>query len=177
MSGVRTLVFLRGLDEGREAYCKRVYQELALSYQVDPWYGIVKGYYPAYFTASGGLISTAADLAKFDIAIDENFLVSEKTKIEMFTRTLSNAGTELPYGLGWPLTYVSVTSEDEKLYVELPGEAVFVLYPESETNFFHTSFDETDDFEVTLIKDETGEVTHSILEVQGQKFSFKRVSS
>ncbi len=91
----------RGLDEGREAYCERVYQEVALPYQVDPWYGMVKGYYPAYFTASGGLISTAADLAKLDIAIDENLLVSEKTKIEMFTPALSNAGTELPYGLGW----------------------------------------------------------------------------
>ena len=50
---------------------------------------------------SAGMISTVIDLAKFDIAMDQNLLVSEGIKEEMFTSTLSNSGHPLPYGLGW----------------------------------------------------------------------------
>jgi len=51
--------------------------------------------------ASAGMISTVLDLAKFNIAMDQNLLVSEESKKEMFTPTLSNSGQSLPYGLGW----------------------------------------------------------------------------
>ena len=51
--------------------------------------------------ASAGMISTVIDLAKFDIAMDQNLLVSEESKEEMFSPTLSNSGQPLPYGLGW----------------------------------------------------------------------------
>jgi len=51
--------------------------------------------------AGGGMISTVLDLAKFDIAIDRNLIVSDASKEAMFTPTISNSGQPLPYGLGW----------------------------------------------------------------------------
>ena len=51
--------------------------------------------------AGGGMISTVLDLAKFDIAMDQNQIISEGSKTKMFTPTISNSGRALPYGLGW----------------------------------------------------------------------------
>jgi CubicO group peptidase (beta-lactamase class C family) len=51
--------------------------------------------------AGGGMISTVLDLAKFDIAMDRNLIVSDISKEAMFTSTISNSGQALPYGLGW----------------------------------------------------------------------------
>ena len=51
-------------------------------------------------TASG-LISTVLDLAKLDIALDRNNLISEASKQAMFTAQKTPNGTTLPYGLGW----------------------------------------------------------------------------
>jgi len=51
--------------------------------------------------AGGGMISTVLDLAKFDIAMDRNLIVSDASKEAMFTSTISNSGQPLPYGLGW----------------------------------------------------------------------------
>ena len=51
--------------------------------------------------AGGGMISTVLDLAKFDIAMDRNLIVSDASKETMFTSTISNSGQPLPYGLGW----------------------------------------------------------------------------
>jgi len=52
------------------------------------------------------MISTVLDLAKFDVAMDRNLIVSEESKEAMFTPTLSNSGQPLPYGrsgqvVGW----------------------------------------------------------------------------
>ena len=47
------------------------------------------------------MVSTVLDLAKFDIAMDRNLIVSEEAKEAMFTPTLSNSGQPLPYGMGW----------------------------------------------------------------------------
>ena len=47
------------------------------------------------------MISTALDLAKFDVAMDQNLIVSQESKEAMFTPTLSNSGHPLPYGMGW----------------------------------------------------------------------------
>jgi len=84
--------------------------------------------------ASAGMISTVLDLAKFDIAMDQNLLVSEESKVEMFTSTLANSGQSLPYGLGW---FVQVY-EDTKLiwhYGYEPGaySSLILKIPEKET--------------------------------------------
>ena len=51
--------------------------------------------------SAAGMISTVLDLAKFDVAMDQNLIVSEASKDLMFTPTISNNGQFLPYGLGW----------------------------------------------------------------------------
>ncbi len=61
--------------------------------------------YPVKLSSSAGMISTALDLAKFDVAMDHNLIVSEETKEIMFTPTISNGGKQLPYGLGWFVQY------------------------------------------------------------------------
>ena len=57
--------------------------------------------YPIHFSPAAGLVSTVIDLLKFSIALDNDLLISAKSKELMFTPTISNGGAELPYGLGW----------------------------------------------------------------------------
>jgi CubicO group peptidase (beta-lactamase class C family) len=61
--------------------------------------------YPVKLSSSAGMISTVLDLAKFDIAMDRNLIVSKESKETMFTPTISNSGKPLPYGLGWFVQY------------------------------------------------------------------------
>lgn len=51
--------------------------------------------------AAGGVVSTALDLAKFDIALDRGRLISEASQKKMMTPTRLNNGEAAPYGLGW----------------------------------------------------------------------------
>jgi len=57
--------------------------------------------YPVKLSSSAGMISTVIDLAKFDVAMDQNLIVSKSTKALMFTPNISNSGKPLPYGFGW----------------------------------------------------------------------------
>ena len=51
--------------------------------------------------AAGGVISTVADLARFDLALDEGRLISPASKVEMWRPGRSSSGAVLPYGIGW----------------------------------------------------------------------------
>jgi serine beta-lactamase-like protein LACTB len=51
--------------------------------------------------AGGGILSTAEDLARFHIALDEGKLLSPATLKEMYTPYRLADGTESSYGLGW----------------------------------------------------------------------------
>lgn len=82
----------------------QILKDCAKPYQVNKEGNLVLSnfdYTEGAIYASAGMISTVLDLAKFDIAIDQNLLVSEESKVEMFTSTVSNSGKPLPYGLGW----------------------------------------------------------------------------
>lgn len=82
----------------------QVLKDCAKPYQVDKEGNPVLSnfdYAEGAIYASAGMISTVPDLAKFDIAMDQNLLVLEESKEEMFTSTPSNSGQPLPYGLGW----------------------------------------------------------------------------
>ena len=52
-------------------------------------------------SAAGEIASTVLDLAAFDVALDEDRLVSAASRERMFTPSVSNSGQTLPYGLGW----------------------------------------------------------------------------
>jgi CubicO group peptidase (beta-lactamase class C family) len=79
----------------------RVYRASAKPYRFDQEYNLVEGGCPDFFTPAAGLNSTVLDMAEFDIAMDQNILLEQETKMQMFTPTLSNDGSELPYGIGW----------------------------------------------------------------------------
>ncbi|HVE65729.1 MAG TPA: serine hydrolase domain-containing protein [Thermoanaerobaculia bacterium] len=51
--------------------------------------------------AGGGVVSTVADLAKFDVALDAGRLVSPRSREGMITAARSSSGAALPYGLGF----------------------------------------------------------------------------
>ena len=51
--------------------------------------------------AAGGVISTALDLAKFDVALDAGKLVSARSRERMMTPMRTASGKALPYGLGF----------------------------------------------------------------------------
>jgi CubicO group peptidase (beta-lactamase class C family) len=57
--------------------------------------------FPAGIRASAGMVSTVLDLARFDIAIDRNELLSPSATDTMWSPTTLNNGTVAPYGLGW----------------------------------------------------------------------------
>jgi ketosteroid isomerase-like protein len=74
---------------------------LAQPYALDREFKITKISYPQGFSTSAGLISTVLDMAKYDIAIDQNRFLSKETQQLAFTPTVSTKGESLPYGLGW----------------------------------------------------------------------------
>ena len=59
-------------------------------------------YTPLYSgNTASGIISTVLDLAKLDIALDRNALITEASTQTMFTAQKTPSGAALPYGLGW----------------------------------------------------------------------------
>jgi CubicO group peptidase (beta-lactamase class C family) len=74
---------------------------LAQPYGLDREFKLTKINYPQGFSTSAGLISTVLDMAKYDIAIDQNKFLTKETQQLAFTPTVSTKGESLPYGLGW----------------------------------------------------------------------------
>lgn len=78
-----------------------ILEQRAKPYRVDYKGSPSLSEYPQGVNAAAGMVSTVLDLAKFSIAMDQNLIVSEKSKEAMLTPTLSTNGHPLPYGLGW----------------------------------------------------------------------------
>ncbi|HEY5883640.1 MAG TPA: serine hydrolase, partial [Pyrinomonadaceae bacterium] len=78
-----------------------VAKTLAQPYALDREFKITKISYPQGFSTSAGLISTVLDMAKYDIAIDQNKFLTKETQQLAFTPAVSTKGESLPYGLGW----------------------------------------------------------------------------
>jgi CubicO group peptidase (beta-lactamase class C family) len=53
------------------------------------------------FSAGGGFVSTVLDLAKFDIALDQDRLIRPETRALAFTGQTLTSGEPPVYGLGW----------------------------------------------------------------------------
>jgi serine beta-lactamase-like protein LACTB len=54
--------------------------------------------------AGGGILSTAGDLARFHIALDEGRLLKRETLRQMYTPAQLADGSRTTYGLGWMIT-------------------------------------------------------------------------
>ena len=74
---------------------------LAQPYALDREFKTTKIAYPQGFSVSAGLISTVLDMAKYDVAIDQNKFLTKETQQLAFTPSVSTKGESLPYGLGW----------------------------------------------------------------------------
>ncbi|UCG87365.1 MAG: beta-lactamase family protein [Gemmatimonadota bacterium] len=57
--------------------------------------------FPSHIRASAGMVSTVLDLARFDIAIDRNELLTQASSDTMWNPMTLNDGSIAPYGLGW----------------------------------------------------------------------------
>jgi CubicO group peptidase (beta-lactamase class C family) len=56
---------------------------------------------PVSVTATGGLVSTVRDLARFDSALDAGLLLQQETLAAAWTPAAERAGSPSPMGLGW----------------------------------------------------------------------------
>jgi CubicO group peptidase (beta-lactamase class C family) len=74
---------------------------LAQPYGLDREFKVTRISYPRGFSTSAGLMASVLDMAKYDIAIDQNRFLTKETQQLAFTPTVSNKGERLPYGLGW----------------------------------------------------------------------------
>jgi len=89
------------ITEKQQQRFDTVQKILAQAYALDRESKITKISYPHGFSTSAGLISTVLDMAKYDIAIDQNKFLSKETQQLAFTPAVSTKGESLPYGLGW----------------------------------------------------------------------------
>lgn len=79
----------------------RVFENLTEPYALDKDGYVIKGHFHDSFGVSGGLISTVLDMAKYDIALQQNILLRPATQEMAFTPFITKTGERLPYGLGW----------------------------------------------------------------------------
>ncbi len=99
---------------------------------------LAENYTPLYggVNASGGIVSTIVDLAKFDAALDRDRLITQASRDLLFTPMVSNDGKVLPYGLGW---FVQETRETKLVwhYGEFPPtiSSLYLKVPEHNLTF------------------------------------------
>jgi CubicO group peptidase (beta-lactamase class C family) len=90
------------LPQQSDTWRPSVINNLAKPYFKNNKNEFVLGDYPKPDLGAGaGIISSVLDLAKFDIALDGDKLISPEMKELAFTPTKLNDGREIPYGLGW----------------------------------------------------------------------------
>jgi CubicO group peptidase (beta-lactamase class C family) len=98
---IRPLEMTRTIPSINDGYRQQVLDARANYYRTGFLGAYVPSSYPLKLSSSAGMVSTVLDMAKFDIAMDRNLIVSEASKEAMFTPSISNNGYPLPYGLGW----------------------------------------------------------------------------
>ncbi len=86
---------------------------------------------------------------------------------------------EPPAELGLPYDYVSVISDDGRLYIDVPGDVAprRELFPQSEVSFFYTLYGIDVDFELNFVQDETGRTTQVVFEQGGASVSMNRMDA
>ena len=102
---IRPLNMTRTVPSIDDRIRQQVLADRAKYYKMGFGGDFVPSSYPVKLSSSAGMISTVGDLAKFDVAMDRNLIVSKEAKAAMFTPTISKSGKPLPYGLGWFVQY------------------------------------------------------------------------
>lgn len=97
------LVLPEGLFEPKEIDdYRRVLARLAVPYKVDGKGRAERNNLPGLaINATGGLVSTVRDLARFDKALDEYDLIAEETLAVAWSPAAERGGVTSPMGLGW----------------------------------------------------------------------------
>jgi CubicO group peptidase (beta-lactamase class C family) len=79
-----------------------VFFDMASGFGVDESGDIIRRPRPERELAGGaGIVSTADDLARYDVALDTNVLGDEALMATLFTPARAKDGTTLPYAFGW----------------------------------------------------------------------------
>lgn len=126
-----------------------ILKRLAKPYYINEKNELVLGNYSepdSPINAGAGIVSTVIDLAKFDIALDKNQLISQKSKELAFTPTKLNNGQEIQYGLGWFVgkyknhKVVYHTGFEQKsftaLYLKVPDRNVTLIILTNSEDFY-----------------------------------------
>jgi CubicO group peptidase (beta-lactamase class C family) len=103
--------------------------------------------------AAGGVISTAADLARFDLALDAGRLVGTDARTALWTPAHGADGKPFPYGLGWFVREVRGErlawhtglweGAYSALYLKAPARgATLILFANSDALQYETPLDE-----------------------------------
>jgi CubicO group peptidase (beta-lactamase class C family) len=81
----------------------RIAEALAVPYHIDSSGGVVKSDPPPPQGdgAAGGVIASAMDLARFDIALADGRLLTPESREAAWSPTRTPTNRLLPYGLGW----------------------------------------------------------------------------
>ncbi|WP_130735313.1 serine hydrolase [Flavobacterium sp. J27] len=86
--------------------------------------------------ASGSILSTVDDLLKWQMALETNTLVKQKTKDKIFKNYMLNNGEKIGYGYGWHITKIEEAISYEhggsifgfkSMAVYLPKEKIYVV--------------------------------------------------
>lgn len=86
--------------------------------------------------SSGSLMSTVADMLKWQNALNQNLLLNPKTIVKAFTKYKLNNGQEFTYGYGWNLIEIDGIPMREhggsvfgfkSMGVYIPGEDIYVI--------------------------------------------------
>jgi CubicO group peptidase (beta-lactamase class C family) len=75
--------------------------KLARPYELDKSGQFKRIAYPKYFSCSAGLISSAPDVARYSIALDQGKLLTKGSLDRAMAKTPTEDSRSLPYGLGW----------------------------------------------------------------------------
>jgi len=123
---------------------------LAKPYQLDKEGRFELIEYPKHFNCSAGLISTAVDVARYSIALDEGKLLKKELLDQAMTKSVAADGRRLPYGLGWFVLehkanklvwHYGLWTGNSSLIIKVPDRKLtFVVLANSErltSSYFH----------------------------------------
>ena len=78
-----------------------VYFDMAQGFEYINGQYVRKKHIERHFAGGAGIVSTASDLAKYDIALDTGKIASESVMKKLFKPATAPDGTTLPYAFGW----------------------------------------------------------------------------